>query len=93
MDKNGYPEDHELEKIKTWEPSDLDGLMEYVESLWWHPDYGFRKTETGLYVLSTGGWSGNEDLIQAMNENDTWWSLFWLLSKRGGHYEFGVSRK
>ena len=39
-----YPTDDELERIRTWDIQ-KDGLKEfidYVESLWRHPDWGFR---------------------------------------------------
>lgn len=40
------------------------------------------------YTFSTGGWSGNEDLIRAMEQNWMIWSLTWVQSRRGGHYIF-----
>lgn len=33
--------------------------------------------------LATGGWSGNEDIIAALNEN-VWANMSWVLSARGG---------
>ena len=86
MDKNGYPEDHELEMISKWNPGDYYGLMEYIKTLWIYDDY-FRQVNTTFY-LSTGGWSGHEDIIAAMQNNTGWWLFHWHSSKRGGHYIF-----
>jgi hypothetical protein len=85
-----YPTQEELNRIQTWPQEDYHGLMEFVRSLWW-PDgkYGFERTgET--YRLSTGGWSGNEDIVGALEQNGAFWSLFWLQSQRGGHYVFSL---
>jgi hypothetical protein len=45
------------------------------------------------FYISTGGWSGNESLIQAMQENFILWSLTWYSHRKGGHYEFRLSRE
>jgi len=79
-----------LEKIRTWQASDLDGLMAYVRRIWEYVDIGyFEKSDDGIYRLSTGGWSDNEEIISVMQDNYVWWALHWLSSRRGGHYEFG----
>ena len=50
---------------------------------------GARRTpnQATLYI-STGGWSGNEDLIGAMQNNAMLWIMTWVSSRRGGHYTF-----
>jgi hypothetical protein len=88
MDIDGYPEEDELEKIRTWNCQDLHGLMQYVHGRWMFADSGYFKQEDDVYYLSTAGWSGNEEIIGAMKQNYVWWSLFWEQSNRGGHHIF-----
>ena len=57
---------------------------------WIYPDY-IRKTQRRLYV-STAGWSGHEELIQALRESrSSFWLLNWISSNRGGHHVFDMS--
>lgn len=82
-----YLTQEELKKIVDWDFSDYHGLMEYVKNLWAFDAWGFHR-EDEIYHLSTGGWSGNEDIISAMEQNTMFWSLYWFRSTRGGHYIF-----
>lgn len=86
MDENGYPTEETLERIRTWDPRDGTGLMHAIADLWYCACC--CKWVDGTLSCSTGGWSGNEDLIDAMRDNVAWWALHWLSSRRGGHYEF-----
>jgi hypothetical protein len=95
MDPDGYPDGEELEKITNWPYTDLKGLMEYVKERWNYADWGWNETgdtDYGrpiiVYEISTGGWSGNESLIQALGENLMFWNTCWYSSRRGGHYIF-----
>lgn len=88
MDENGYPTDEELETITKWSYKDFPGLMDYVSTLW-HWDNYFKK-EGNHYTLVTGGWSGNEALIGALQDNRMFWMNCWELSQRGGLYEFEI---
>lgn len=87
MDKNGYPEKDELQLIEKWNATDLDGLMQYLEELGF-TIYGSLRRGRKYYYLSTGGWSGNEDIIGAMQANLILWITYWHRSQRGGHYMF-----
>jgi hypothetical protein len=83
----------QLKKIERWNWRSARKLMEYVKSLWWAPEFGWdeQSSEDGrglVYSLSTGGWSENEDLIEAMRTNLVFWGICWLESRRGGHYKF-----
>lgn len=89
MDKHGYPEDHELDKIKSWPYDDPLGLIWYIEDLWKYEEY-FSFDDNNL-ELHTGGWSGNEDIIEAL-QSTMFWKFYWVISRRGGHYFFKLKR-
>ena len=86
-----YPEDEELETIRKWDASDLRGLMDYVSKLWTYPEH--IEHEGNTYRLHTLGWSGNEEIIGAVQDNAVWWLMWWHSSERGGHYEFKSIRE
>lgn len=88
MDKEDYPTELELKAISGWENPQYHELLGLVRSLWRYPTY-FRRRRN-IYHLSTGGWSGNEDIIRALRENTIFWKLCWVSSRRGGHYKFEV---
>jgi hypothetical protein len=83
-----YPAESELKKIKKWDlaKQPVNELLDFVESLWTYEDR-FVRTNSKLY-LSTGGWSGNEDIIGALQHNFIFWMMFWKKTQRGGHYWF-----
>jgi len=87
MDEHGYPDDDELKRIEEWDWKDPVGLMDFVYSLWAYKDWGWKR-EGNYYYISTGGWSGNEDIMAALGRNQFVWMFNWVSSKRGGHYEF-----
>lgn len=86
-DQDGYPTERELEAIALVPLDDFEGMIDIVEKLWrgnqWERDRG-----SGLWRLSTYGWSGNETIISEMQANTFWWLRYWYMSRRGGYYEF-----
>ena len=97
MDINGYPDDKELKKIKKWpfrvdEKIVFQSLMDFVKERWHFADWGWRETSKRWYV-STGGWSGNENLIGALNDNFFFMSFCALSWHTGGHYVFEKKRQ
>jgi hypothetical protein len=87
MSDRDYPTEEELQRIREWPSTDLEGLMAFVRSIWWAAD-ALWKAEAGKVFISTGGWSGNEELIGAMRENVAVSALCWQSSHRGGYFEF-----
>ena len=89
-----YPTEKELIKVITWEPNDWDfmSFMDFIKSIWWMVDWGFKQ-KGRIFWLSTGGWSGNEEIIDTMQKNENlFWTVCWQSSKRGGHYRFHVPK-
>ena len=92
---NEYPTKEELETIEKWDilKKPIDEFLEYVHSLWWAPDWGFSLKGKHILRLElhTGGWSGNEDIIDALHRNWLFWSQCWESSRKGGHFWFKIS--
>lgn len=65
-------------------------LIRFSKDLWrWLRDY-FKSARGNTYDADTGGWSGNEDIICAMQENYLLWALTWQSTRTGGHYIFKI---
>ena len=102
LDPDGYPSSQDLQKIATWPlPVNLDWtlLMEFIRGLWRYPEYFYvlnndpqLKHETWneppYYVLGTGGWSGHEEIIDALQQNSLFWGMCWWSSNAGGKHIF-----
>lgn len=99
LDDDGYPTETALDIIREWTfQMDEVKFFEFIKSVWWMSDWGWKEgLEQGdwkdeqvyRYHISTGGWSGNEDIIRAFQENKyMMWHLTWIQSRRGGHYIF-----
>lgn len=91
----GYPTMTELNRIGDWNISsekDIRDLLGYVRARWTYPDYfpPLPAEDAKEFIVSTAGWSGNEDLIEALSENTMFWALCWVQSKRGGHHTFSI---
>lgn len=103
-DADGYPSEEELTRVRTWPYGDLPGLFAYLKERWAYADMGYWVEENEaakdaidtahvkVYRISTAGWSGNESLIEAMQENPVLWAICWYSARRGGHFEFHVPR-
>lgn len=92
-----YPTEQALRAIAEWD-GDMPGWFALIKMSWWSPEWGWREerstdeiTDAPLtrYRISTGGWSGNEDIIEAMQKSLGWF-FSWVQSRRGGHYIFEV---
>lgn len=99
LDDDGYPTPEFLDAVTKWNYiGDFKDWFEFIRDGWWNSEWGFTSepviNEDGesviRYNISTGGWSGNEDIIAAMSENFICWSFSWVSHRRGGHYVFEV---
>jgi hypothetical protein len=76
--------------------TDFKGLMEFCRKAWkWETYFNIKEDEnesskTLICEISTGGWSGNESIIGALQDNMMFWMMCWEQSRRGGHYIFNV---
>ena len=93
FDKDGYPTEETLRIIREWKIESKKNtvrLLTFCVNAWnWKP-YGITAKDSG-YEFHVGGWSGNEDIISAMQDNRLFWSLCWQASRRGGHYKFDLT--
>lgn len=101
IDDDGYPTEAALEAVATL-PSPQ--VFEVMRRAWWMPTHGVRndlsaaeaemvgELEGTPWRLATGGWSGNEELIDAFQESWSWrWT--WRLTAAGGLYIFDAPAK
>lgn len=90
-DAEGYPTDEELQRLRDWDMADPRGWLDFARSLWHWADWGWPtpavKSEEPIEV-STGGWSGNESIIEAMQQAHfgVLWHAVWEQTRKGGHY-------
>ena len=94
MNNYEYPSESQLKRISDWDilEKPVRELLDYIESIWWTPDWGFcLKGKRVLRLeLHTGGWSGNESIIDALQKNWEFWMMYWMKTYRGGHYYFRI---
>ena len=93
VDENNYPTQQEIDLLKMYSGYefndngyDFEKLLELLKSIWWAPDWGFKQYGDKI-ELHTGGWSGNEEIIEILRKS-LFWVLYWEKSERGGHYYF-----
>lgn len=102
FDADGYPTDETLGRIRSWPvetAADMAAAMDFAGRAWSYPEYwecdpDFIEPEwpTGShqrrYVFSTGGWSGNESIVSAIEANQMLQMIGAWSWRRGGHYEY-----
>lgn len=88
LDTDGYPTRGTLQRIREWEDCDLPSIFSFIKPIWKYAENGYwEETDIG-FMLATGGWSGNESIIEAMSANFVFWDMWWESSSRGGHHLF-----
>lgn len=100
FDEDGYPTDETLKTIKEWGYSNYTELMQFVALAWHWSDFVTRTDALNYwnqpvhrYKLVTGGWSGNEDIIAALQNNYMFWGICWQESHRGGKHIFEIKKE
>jgi hypothetical protein len=93
-DTDRYPTNPDLDAIRTFQ-GEPRAWFDLIKLAWWAVEWGWYEeaspTQTTIFI-STGGWSGNESIIDAMKNNTAWlWTMTWASSRRGGHFTFTFS--
>lgn len=88
---SNYPTKKELTAIKKYDiMQGISGLIALIEP---HlACYGRCDYDKGKLILATGGWSGCEDVISALQDNIVFWGACWKQSNRGGLYKFTIPK-
>jgi hypothetical protein len=89
---NEYPSEEDLKRIETWKYKDCYNLFLFIQSLW-NKEKGKCTIKIYQVYFGTGGWSGNEEIISALQNNYMIWSLTWQKSERGGAFWFTLPTK
>lgn len=66
-----YPSEKELVKVTSWKvnnQNDFLDLMEYIHGFWAYAGDGYWERKGDMFVISTAGWSGNEEIITALQK-------------------------
>lgn len=96
LDADGYPTAEALRGISVWTGTPRELVDDVLVPLF--RAYGTVEVTDALLSwgprvkrvrLSTGGWSGNEDAINALKDGFFWFA-WWTTTRRGGHYTFDV---
>lgn len=106
LDEDGYPTEKSLDIIKNWEyTKGFGNLLDFIYTIWAYNDAGYWTVNRNLpheyhkdklmdvYNISTAGWSGNENIIRALQENRIFWMSCWYQSRRGGHHIFKITKE
>ena len=90
MDRDGYPDDADLEFIDNYSLLDQGTLplINHILKIWHWPEYATFDAD-GVLTLVTGGWSGNESIVSALEPTE-FWLFYWQSSERGGRFVFKI---
>ena len=94
FDADGYPTEETLQYIEKYQDvHNPRRLVEFIGKAWHWPELAKWDDKSEVFPatleLHTGGWSGNEVIVSALERSDSlFWSFYWQKSERGGHYYF-----
>jgi hypothetical protein len=93
-DGNGYPSKDGLKLLSDWNVvrEDVSTLLIVIEKMWRGNKSAYKLTGNRVQHLElhTGGWAGNEEIIDALIQNTIFWGRYWRTQKQGGHYFFTI---
>lgn len=103
IDDEGYATEEFFKKIREFQILEKEYVKEHtikdlislIKEAYWMPDMLtaiVRENDTVYLRLSTGGWSGNEDIITEL-EKTAFWMMRWYKEIRGGHYWFELKEE
>lgn len=86
---NDYPEQDQLNALIKLDSFKLS-FSEFVDHIrnCYNEDYGKIDFDGTTLRISTGGWSGNEDILSALQDNIGFWTRYWCEVHRGGLFIF-----
>jgi hypothetical protein len=99
-----YPTEAALTRLEQWPYQDTAGALDFVKAIWHWPDFASHDLSTheaailhanhdDKYLrLATGGWSGNEDIVHALESNRMIHAIAWRLHAFGGLYIYQYPR-
>jgi len=93
-----YPTDEEIKELVDL-ANKFDGVQATIDCLEeiYNTTYGTLNIEKDenddtVIQLSTGGWSGNEQIVGELQKT-FFWARFWEAHYRGGHYKLTVEKE
>jgi hypothetical protein len=88
IDIDGYPTEETVEFLENWKNfKDAKEAMDFALKVLEKMHCATIKRENNYIYIATGGWSGCEDIIRAMNKN-IWFSHLLIASLSGGGYYY-----
>ena len=92
-----YPDDDDLAALAAMDPlvHKGDAILNRAAELWC-TDYGrvdadqIQTYGSRRWTFITGGWSGNDDIIAALDKIQLFNMLYWFSSERGGKHVYEV---
>lgn len=99
LDENGYPTDEFLDFVFIYKPDDSLPLLAFLKKIIIPTLNHYGKTdikteensEDLLFLCSTGGWSGNEDILAELKANSHLKEVLPIINyTKGGHYKFKI---
>lgn len=105
FDADGYPTETTLTAIETWPYQEAAACLDFCRAAWhwgeeWANEHVSAAEREVLHAeasdrfarFATGGWSGNESIIHALDRNQMITALCWRLSAAGGLHIYRYPR-